>query len=552
MHSASIWFKMELPMKNCLKKALTIVIAMSVACLLFAWNNQSVIPLESKVYDAMDALYVMEGKALPSTTRPWTVAEMLKYLSQVSESTAPQLYALIEKETGNNVTFSLDEAFDLRLGLHSHINVYYHTNTSFDFPFDETDSFLFRTFSKNDVSTIRGDVEAFAGKSFNLFVSYAFLNAAWPDGVPFDSYHFNFDVAYLTPEGFSHCGDLLVPDRAFVSAGGDYWNIELGKDRLSIGSGKTGNMIMSDTFPSQYLFRFNLFGSKIKFSYVLSSFLPPDYWLIDDENMSGMYLYMTNRLEGHLFSDRLYFAFNASTMLMNDYDGVNLRFLNPVDFYHNFFTRYRQNSSVAFEAVFALAKRWNIFFQCILDDVSSPGEAEDNPQPDEMGFLAGIRYYGIHGKGLLTLNLEAAYTLPYLYLRSTYCYDQPDDDPGRSFIGIFRCSGGEVYCKRYYIGYPYGGDAAVLDLRADYYIPGSIDLKAEVFFMIHGEKNYDSRYRRGDISYALSGNLRYYAYLELYAEKPLTEYISLFGQYDLAYGTGEIDNQFVLGAKINL
>lgn len=540
-------------MSSCIKKTLAILVLLFAAFLAFAWNEQSVIPIDSEVYDALDALYTMEGKAIPSTTRPWTVAEAQKYLSCVSEITAPQLYALVAREIGEKETISFDEVFGLKLALHSHINAYYHTNTSFDYPFDDADSLLFRTFNRNDVSTLRADIEAFAGKNFTLYSSFALKNAVWPDGVPLDSYHFNFDIAYLTPQGFSSCGDMLIPDRAYVSAGGDYWNIQLGKDRLSIGAGKTGNMIMSDSFPYQYLLRFNLFGSAVKFSYVLSSFLPLDYWTIDDESMSGMYLYMTNRLEGHLFSDKLYFAFNASTMLINEYDGVNLKFLNPVDIYHNFFVRYRQNSSFAFEAVYAVAKGWNAYFQCVLDDLTTPGEkGGDDPQPDEFGLLAGIGYCGVLGKGIMSLNLEAAYTLPYLYLRSTYCYDQPDDDPGVNWIGIYRCAGGNLHCKRYFIGYPYGGDAAVLDFRFEYFIPGDIELKAETFFMIHGEKNYDSIYRIGNNSYALSGELKYYAYLELFAKKAISENISLFGQYDLAYGAGETDNQFVLGAEFSI
>ena len=540
-------------MGNRSKIIVAAIVFLSLSFLAFAWNEQSVIPLDSKVYDAMDALYVMEGKALPSTTRPWTVAETRKYLSQVSESTAPQLYDLIVRETGEKDSVSFDEVFDLRLGLKSHLNAYYHTNTSFDFPFDNADSFLFRTFNRNDVSSLRADIEAFAGKSFNLLASFEIQNPVWPDEVPFDSYHFNFDLAFFTPRGFSPRVDQILPDRAYTSIGGDYWNIELGKDRLSIGAGKTGNMIMSDSFPYQYLFRFNLYSPMIKFSYVLSSFLPLDYWKNDDETMSGMYLYMTNRLEGHLLSDRLYLALNGTTMLMNEYDGLNLKFLNPVDFYHNFYIRYRQNSSVSFEALFSVAKGWNIYAQGIIDDISSPVEtASGESQPDEFGFLAGVRYYGTLGNGLLGINLEAAYTLPFLYLRSTYCYNQPDDDPGMSWIGIYRCAGGNRHCKRYFIGYPYGGDAAVLDLRIEFSIPEDIDLKADTFFMIHWEKNYDSLYRIGDNSYTLSGELSYYAYLELYAKKTITEHMSIFGQYDLAFGSGEIDNQFVLGAEFSL
>ncbi len=53
-----------------MKKAFVIVLLVLGSVSLFASNGQKVIPLESDVYDAIDALYIMEGKAVPSTTRP--------------------------------------------------------------------------------------------------------------------------------------------------------------------------------------------------------------------------------------------------------------------------------------------------------------------------------------------------------------------------------------------------------------------------------------------------------------------------------------------------
>ena len=55
-------------MGNHFRKVVTTIVFLSVSFLVFAWNEQSIIPMDSKVYDAMDAIYVMEGKALPSTT----------------------------------------------------------------------------------------------------------------------------------------------------------------------------------------------------------------------------------------------------------------------------------------------------------------------------------------------------------------------------------------------------------------------------------------------------------------------------------------------------
>ena len=89
------------------------ITAVLLPVLLFAYNAQKVIPLESDVYSAMDTLYILEGKALPSTTRPWTVSETEIILSKVSEETSPELYAIVEKAIGEKGRLSVDEMFDM-------------------------------------------------------------------------------------------------------------------------------------------------------------------------------------------------------------------------------------------------------------------------------------------------------------------------------------------------------------------------------------------------------------------------------------------------------
>ena len=91
----------------------------------------------------------------------------------------------------------------------------------------------------------------------------------------------------------------------------------------------------------------------------------------------------------------------------------------------------------------------------------------------------------------------------------------------------------------------------MLDLRVSYSVPGNYSLKAEGFFMVHGEKNYDSKYIKGQRSWALSGDRKIYGYLQLYGRKELNDYFGIFGQYNLGYAAGDIDNQFVLGASFS-
>lgn len=532
------------------------ILLFAAASVLPAANGQRVIPLSSGLYDVVDALFMMEGKAMPSAVRPWTAAEAEKYLSLVSRSAAPGLYDYAASVIGEKAHIPFDDVSGVTLGLVSNVNFYFHTDTSFDFPFDEVDNYFFRMGKKNDESIFRGTIEAYFGENFYLYLSMNYRNADRIGGVAFDSYRFNFDFSMFTPKGFTSEQDLMVPDRAFLSAGGSFWNLQIGRDRFKIGSGKTGNLVLSDNFPFHSLIRLNLFGPRLKFSFAMSSFWPPEVipnGSADANETEGLFLFVTNRIEGYFFSERLSFAFSNSMMFKSEKGLLNPRYINPVDFFHNYFVDKKQNSSSAFELVWGFARGWNAYAQIILDDLATPSEGgSSSDAPNQVGFLLGLRHAGVLGKGILVLNLESVYTFPYLYLRSTDRQTQAADDKGLSYIGIVRGLKGNLEFRRYFVGYTYGGDAAVIDFRCEYTVPDDLKLQAGLFWMLHGEKNFDSKYTRGDTSCSLSGNISSYACLQMYCRKEITDYLGICGRYDLAYAKGRIDNQFVLGIGISL
>lgn len=115
-------------------KKILIISVVLLACIfcVSARNGQEIIPLSSGLYDAMDALFIMEGKALPSTVRPWSISEAERYLSLISEDTSPALYGYVAGILGWEPLFSFDEYAGLTLGASSNVNGYFHTNTDFD------------------------------------------------------------------------------------------------------------------------------------------------------------------------------------------------------------------------------------------------------------------------------------------------------------------------------------------------------------------------------------------------------------------------------------
>ena len=96
-----------------------------------------------------------------------------------------------------------DDAFDAGIRLMANINLYYHTNTGFDFPFNETENLFSRMDYDNDRATLRFNADAEIGTMIYLFYTQMLENADWADGIPFYSRRFNFDIALFTPDGFT-------------------------------------------------------------------------------------------------------------------------------------------------------------------------------------------------------------------------------------------------------------------------------------------------------------------------------------------------------------
>ena len=65
-------------------------------------NRQEIVPVDSPIYRAMKTLYISEGLALPSTTGPWSMAEMDMMLSRINpeklDSSEMEVYEYLQRE----------------------------------------------------------------------------------------------------------------------------------------------------------------------------------------------------------------------------------------------------------------------------------------------------------------------------------------------------------------------------------------------------------------------------------------------------------------------
>jgi hypothetical protein len=478
-------------------------------------QGQEIIPLSSEIYGELDALYLIQGMAPPSAARPWTVNEALLVLGRIDESLLnsgeASLYDHIASELSRPLRLGLGSLVRLDANMELALEAYTHTNSG-DYV-NETD-WIYGYEERRPLVFL--SVETAVGTWFYLFTDIRYgrnrfleadeyrkadalpggLGALIPPSDPSSSYsppalleELSFPVRshayssyFLTNvSGFSDF-DFQWPKRAVSSAGGGHWNLSLARDRINWGNGHTGNFIVDDHVDFQDFARFSIFTERFRYEWLNVFFMTYPYGLGTEESFR---ILMAHRLEFRFFKS-LSLALSESVMYQ---DGrINLRYFNPAFIFHNQWERSRFNAIAQGELDFTFARGFKAYLQFALDQMRAP--AEDDSQSAAWGALAGIEHARLAGAGVFTASLEGAYTTPLLYRR-----DKVD------FLMITRCEtvGAWDSFRFDYIGYPYGGDAIVLQLDASWRRPGIGALSARLFGMIHGKMNpFISHNDRGD------------------------------------------------------
>jgi hypothetical protein len=216
--------------------------------------------------------------------------------------------------------------------------------------------------------------------------------------------------------------DWGMPLRAFMALGGSWWNFQIGRDRLSHGTGQMGNMVISD-IPDFYDFiRFSLFSANFKYSLLVNQMqlkITPELssMSIEEQNLihtTNRYFYL-HRIDINLF-DALSIGIMEGVMVGNS--PLELRFLSPLMVFHSrsSWDHYdswlvNENRSMA-GSIFSTEVNWSI-----IPSLSLYGQFVMNEWAlNGLGFLAGLQYSHSFNFWALTSFFEFTYTQPYLYM----------------------------------------------------------------------------------------------------------------------------------------
>jgi hypothetical protein len=310
---------------------------------------------------------------------------------------------------------------------------------------------------------------------------------------------------------------FFVPFRTLVAFGGRGWNFQIGRDRLSWGNGESGNFMVGDHVHYHNAVRATFYNGTFKYMYNISSFPNPrEYYDLDangdvngwrpsneskkvsdgsatgvttDPNSEGLNLFIAHRLEWRLFREKLGFALSESVMYQSETGTIIPDALLPSMLLHDLYHDQNQNSLLALEADFSVFPRLNIYGQMAVDEFNIP-LAERPPGPDNeawqdtFAFMAGAKTAFPLWRGMFSASFEYVKTPPNLYLHA------PGEGGTLTYIVANRYADSTL--QQYgeeFLGYRWGGDARVFNLRASYREFGRWDLTANLFLMTHGTRD---------------------------------------------------------------
>jgi hypothetical protein len=440
------------------------------------------------ILDDIRLLVRESGSSFLSFTPPLSRDEILLILDDIDgESLPPPLRELYDKVYG-----ALSPALlysEGLFGLEAHVNFApeIHFRTNADIPFSKPDTSSPITLALPLTMYFANTVELTITPSLSgdpLY--YGEGGSHWGTNVPYEANRF----------------DMNMPLRAFIAAGGAWWNFQLGREKVSYGLGHTGNLALSAT-PDYYDFaRLSLFSRSFKYSAFVSQ-MPlnlEDPQILSDSRKTAAgpdaLLDTTQRYLYHHRIDARFFhkvSLGLSEALMVGNSSPELRYLSPLIVFHNAWPwrdydewgsgekGYMTGSLFSIDLDWAIIPSLAVYGQFVLNEFSTPYELENYPDdqpPNGLGYLAGIEYTPAFNQWGALFYGEFVYTDPYLYTLSS---------PFASFYWMRRPSELTSTSYRYaWTGHPEGRDTMLFSLGALAY-KENLSLSSELSFIRKGE-----------------------------------------------------------------
>jgi hypothetical protein len=450
------------------------------AGILSAQNLQKIYPPGSEAVRLLETLQLHQGRARPFASAPYSEAEILAELARVDEDALPtagrlacrRLREILRKRplleipgpsAGEGISFALRP----EINFESYVQIR-EGEEDWEYRFEE----------RRPLMSLPFEIWAAEHIYAMLDISVRKIAAVFPgedtaEPVPFSN--FPHDIRTI---------DGNFPFRAFIAFGGDIWGLQFGRDRLSWGNGRTGNLVLGDN-PLFYNFaRFSLYGNVFKFSTVWAN-MESHTWTEDGRERQVERNFIGHRLEVRL-GDSVNLGLTEAVVLAKPV--MEMKYLNPVMIYHGWYLDEGELNIIAsIDAEAAILPGLSVYAQAAVNQFTLPMEAGKEyakGEPDAYGFIAGVEGVRSLGDGFLSAGIEGALTSPWLYIHRTYrtqfFYTQ---------MIMAENTGHRVTVEKP-LGYPTGPDTLSLSAAAAYTVPLRYRLSGDMLLRWRGRNSF--------------------------------------------------------------
>ena len=534
-------------------KKLFFIILLLLSNFCFAQNNQTIIAIDSDIYTALKTLYLEQGLSVPSTSIPYSLDEVIWTLKRVHYNTLSEngknLYDYITDELKSNPLYTNEGRISFKARLNANIESYLHTNSDFT---------GWQYGYKERLPMLNNDLELWLFDSTYAFMGSEFKKEMFVvEGEKNNYTNLIFDFKQT---------DLHIPYRGFFSFGAEHWNIQLGREQTSWGNGINGDLLLSDNADFYDQFRLQTYWKTFKFSTI---FITQPLWNrsgsfnqgypVSSGSMSGRFkIFVAHRYEWRVF-DRVNIAFTEACLFTSN--TFELKFLNPLLVYHNFFMDEYANPIMSFEIEANPFRYINLYGQICFDQITSNFEKENyaSDAPNAWAYLLGIEGIIPLGPGYLETGYEWIYTDPWMYLQ-----DYPRSLTVSRRILSNYLPGRIIVDKP--MGFWGGPDSIFHSVSAGYRVYDKFYISTDLTFLIQGENSSLTDFpdsmpaNAADMRTPSGSNSQKTGVIHLHGEINLLKFLSLSSDlyfvkvwdYQHTNGAEEADIQWIFSVLFTL
>jgi len=533
-----------------------LIIFLIISVKLFA-SPYDMILVGDPVIEDIRFISLESGRSILSFTPPFAPHEIEDFLNRIDESNlsapAKQAYNRVRNRLILKTPLSLSwKNFSLSLNVNLTLEGKARFNTDIDW----------YPYYPKIPSLLSVPLKIFFAETLQLYVDPA---------VGIDPFDYNKNGYFANNIVFLGDNDIHgnSPFRTFVAAGGSWWNFQLGRDRLSFGTGISGNLSIADNPPFYEFMRLSFFSKNFKYSLIVNQTplrvtealykeldIDPDYFT----STTQRYFYLS-RIDCTLFN---VLSLSVSEGVMAGNSALELRYFNPLMIFHNIMTwrdydnwpgaingggeGHLNGSFFSAEINWHIIKSLSAYGQFVMTELAiGPELNEGNKErqnPNAIGYLFGLQYSHSFNNWGSVFYLECIHTSPFLYIN-------PSPFASIIYMHVVEFVHPENYY--YYFGYP--RDTFALTAGARFFYNDILTISGEFSWIASGKRGgYPIVWKMEiDHSWAPSGIPENNFILSIGAEWKLYQFLTInanvTGIYSQNYNHGNEDKT---GGQISL